>query len=169
MALMTLAEAKAHLNITGTAHDAELPVFMEAATAPIEQHVGPVVVRTVTTTGQHGTTILEAPVASLTSVTNGGVTVPATGYVLDADSGLIVGRLNGATITYTAGRSPVPEAIRLAALIVLARLWETQRGNAPSALPSSDAPDGGFSTGGLPLLPPLAVALLEPYRRGQRT
>lgn len=44
--LVTLAEAKAHLDKTSNADDAELIGFVEAATAVVEDYVGPMSVKT---------------------------------------------------------------------------------------------------------------------------
>lgn len=50
MALLTLAEAKAQLNITTDTNDVELLAYIEALTAVIEGHVGPVEEQEVTET-----------------------------------------------------------------------------------------------------------------------
>ena len=44
-ALLSLADAKAHLNITTTTYDDELREYLEAATEIVESYVGPVVTR----------------------------------------------------------------------------------------------------------------------------
>lgn len=172
--VVSLAEVRAHLNITTKTNDSELIALVGAAVEVIGDYVGtPLVPTSVTETLPRGSTLIlgSSNVRSLTSVTQDGTAV--TAYTL-APGGLLT-TTNGyygyggtVTVTYVAGFARLPAAVRHAVLIVVGRLWETQRGNAPSALPSSDFADSGFSTGGLPLLPPLAVTLLQPYRRGVR-
>jgi len=173
----TLADLKAHLNVTSTSQDAELVRFLDAAVGTVENIVGPLASRSVTEIHERASDVIvlrQRPVQSVTSVApygwaGAGVPVVATTYRLDGPTGLLY--LQYATsapvqVTYVAGYATVPEAISTAVLVVAGRLYETQRGNAPSALPASDFDPNAFGTGGLPLLPPLAVTLLEPYRRG---
>src|SRR4051812_37451114 len=47
-ALLSLADAKAHLNITSTSSDDELREYLEATTEIVESYVGPVVQRSYT-------------------------------------------------------------------------------------------------------------------------
>jgi hypothetical protein len=168
MALPTLADLKAHVNVTTTTHDAELAAMLAAATNVVEAAVGPLVVRSVTetVTVRGGTAILSTPPATgVTSLTTGSGTTVDT-FTLNGRAGLLTGLpVSGSvTVTYTAGRDVIPDALSLAVLVVASRLWETQRGNAParSALPGAD--DAFTNPSGLPLLPPLAQALLDPYR-----
>ena len=140
MALLTLADAKAQLDIETSTHDTELQVYIDAMTAVIERHVGPVENRVVTeTVSGRGTTLclLQVPVVSLTSLTPivlGGLPLTTADVVVDNELG-VIRRVNGSvfyggpwTAVYTAGRGSVPPTIKLAALILLQHLWRTQYG-----------------------------------------
>lgn len=160
--LVTLAEAKEALNIRTTASDAELAAFIGAVTPIIEDHAGAVAVRQFTET-LVGPVLRHSPVLSVDSVTVNGSAF--TGYTTThLEAGLLYGAPAGATVTYTVGRNPVPEAIKRAALVVLRELWSTQRGAQP--LPATGEGEGGFTPRGSSDLPPLAQLLLKPYRRG---
>jgi hypothetical protein len=157
--LISLADAKQQLNITSTASDEELRVYLEAVTAIAERIRGEALIRRTFTDekylpdffrgyGQvdaaqpYGTTTVRSTVAlnhtpavSLTSVSrvNGSMTWDTTLLRLDPDG--IVDVLFGPalvghlTITYVAGYSIVPAEVGLATRIILQHLWETQRGS----------------------------------------
>lgn len=143
--LVTLPAAKSQLNIEAddTSDDLELQLYIDAVTAPIERELGTVVEqRTVVDTFNFakGTTsflLRSVPVASLASISavDGSTTWPvdASAMHVDSDTGLVT-VLSGAALTglvavsYTAGPAQVPANVRLAAMIVLQHLWETQRG-----------------------------------------
>lgn len=139
--LVTLAEAKAHLNITGVSDDEEIMGMVEAVTTPIERVAGSVLPASYTERHDGARPMIalsHRPVLSVTSVTlPGGTTVAPPGYELDADAAVLT-RMAGAyrweweagriTVSYTAGLAAVPAHVRLAALIVVQHLWETQRG-----------------------------------------
>ncbi|MFI6560394.1 phage head-tail connector protein [Streptomyces sp. NPDC050534] len=145
MALVTLAAAKAQLNIgpTETKDDVELQTYIDAATAVVEEQLGQVVEqRTVVDQldfAKATTSFLvnSVPVISLTSVTSlDGVTSWAAGMPtmhVDPSTGLVT-VLSGPSITgtvlvsYEAGMAAVPANYRLAGLIIIQHLWETQRG-----------------------------------------
>ncbi|MET7779568.1 head-tail connector protein [Streptomyces mirabilis] len=140
MALLTLADAKAQLDIETSTHDTELQVYIDAMTAVIERHVGPVENRSVTeTVSGRGTTLalMQVPVVSLTSLTPvvlGGLALASGDVVLDNELG-IIRRVDGSvfyggpwTAVYTAGRGTVTPTINLAARILLQHLWRTQYG-----------------------------------------
>ena len=178
--LPLLDELKTHVNITSDTHDDELQDLLDAAVGVVEGYVGPLDSRTVVETHRTLNTasplvLRQAPAIDVTSVTAGDGTLYAlTDYDLDTEAGLLhlayegsYGRWYGqATVTYSAGRTDLPAAIRTAILIVASRLWETQRGNAPSALPISDNEGFNADPAGLPLLPPRARELLRPYLLG---
>ncbi|MBB2909321.1 putative phiE125 gp8 family phage protein [Streptosporangium becharense] len=151
--LVTLAEAKAHLNIppSRTADDEEIARFIGALTDPIERHTGIVLPVTVTDRcwgGRRSLLLSRRPVQSITSVTlPGGGTVPGSGYELDGDAGVLHRMAGGytyrwergrITIVYTAGLAAVPAHVRQAALIILGHLWETQRGTMGTARATGD-------------------------------
>lgn len=182
MALVTLTDVKPHLNITAsrTVNDAELQGFIDAATAVIEEYVGPVLPRTVTQlVSPSGTTILAGPVLSVTSVTDA-YGLPTTTYVLDSAAGVLTGTTptfyptgtlqapSLAAITYTAGLASVPPTVRLATCFVVADLWNSsQRGSVPAPANGGDS-NFGYLPRASDDLPPRARMLLAPYRRAPR-
>jgi hypothetical protein len=179
VALLTLAEAKAQLNITTSTHDVELQAYIDSTTAVIEQYVGPVENRAVTevhdvSPRRVATLVLrQAPAVSLTSVVavlTGGTSYAvadldldgATGVVRRKDGGWLAGPLR---ITYTAGRGSVPATINLAARILIQHLWRTQQGPGRPGLGGGDdyavtEPVAGYGYA----IPNRALELLEAYR-----
>lgn len=127
VALATLSEVKAHLNIPDatTTHDTELRTAILTASDIVEGIVGAVATRTVVEThsshGRAGLVLRQTPAASITSVTEDGVAVAAAGYQL-SDSGVLyrvsgygdtawsAGREN-IVVTYVAGRDGTPPAV----------------------------------------------------------
>ena len=132
-ALVSLSDAKRHLNITGGANDAELQEFVDAAEeivrAEARQFASATHVETLWVTG--GYVILSnTPVTAVASVVSAGETISGATFTA---SGLLSG-LRGwreVTVTYTAGRDVPTARAYVAALMVTQRLWETQRGSAP--------------------------------------
>lgn len=187
MAIVTLADAKTHLNITSTTNDDELTRFIAAAQSVVENEIGSVDPVQYTEVHNGGSPVIvtyHAPVISVDSLSEyAGNTVYALtnqpvgfstspwGYTLDDPlSGRItrrgagsypmpfLGGENAVTITYTAGRTTVPASVQLATLIIIAQLWQTQRGTA--SLPTL----GGGDMSGTPvstLIPAMAAELLE--------
>lgn len=139
--IVSLEDAKTHLNITSTTSDEELRSMIESVTAVVEQYVGAVVRRTeveVFDGGRAQLTLSHIPVISVTSVVDTGATVSASSYTFNATSGVLtqiagpsllpflVG-VQSVTVTYVAGRTTVPANIRMAALLILQHMWESQR------------------------------------------
>jgi len=139
---VSLTDVKAHLNITNSEYDQELIAFMDAATAAIEQRVGPMTRRTVTEThngGVSGILLRQPPALEVTSATENGATVASTGYSLSTGGGVVT-RVNGfsrstwtdgfnnVTVVYVAGRTWIPADLRQAVLELTRHLWDTQRG-----------------------------------------
>lgn len=165
---VSMADVRSHLNIKTKVSDVELLTALIAAVEVVAFHVGaPLVPQTRTETHRRtGTVILGSSyVRSLTSVMQDGLAVSGFTLVPGGMLTVPVGSGGSLTVTYVAGFDRLPMAVRLATLIVVGRLWETQRGNGPSALPE-DLNEPFTAPGGLPLLPPRAQTLLEPYRRG---
>lgn len=168
-ALLSLADAKAHLKITTTNSDDELREFLEAATEVIEQKIGPVVRRTETAQVCGGywsiylpkTQVLE--VTAITLVSDGSSPVTLADLNINGHYGQLsmktgaafpVGLLN---VTYTVGRTYVKPSWTLAAKLIVEHLWETKLGN----LPSIQGDDRGYVvTGSGYLVPYRALALL---------
>ncbi|MYS47537.1 hypothetical protein GTY23_41485 [Streptomyces sp. SID5998] len=138
--VLSLADAKQHINLTGsTGEDAELRFWNNATTRAIEYFAGPVAMRTVTE--KHsiklaGTVALrQVPALELTSVTavlDGGTSYDvatldldgSTGIVQRRDGGLLYGPLR---VVYRAGRPVITDNLLGAARVILQHLWRTQR------------------------------------------
>lgn len=163
---VTLAELKAHLNITTTSDDAELELHRSASEEHVQGVIGPVLQREVveTSTTRYGATLLRvAPVVSVTSVEYASTAL--AGWSSSLSTGLITGLPTGdVTVTYTVGRTSCPDAVKLATLIIAGHLWETQRGaSSPSSALPADAFDQTTTLGLGFLVPNRAMELLTPY------
>lgn len=141
--IVSLAEAKEQVNIPAdvTTHDEELSGFVRATTAIVELHVGAIVRRSLTETfdgGREAITLTRAPVLTITSVTENGTAVSASGYSLSKPSG-VLRRISGSfpicwrqgigtvVVVYVPGRAVVEPNWTRGALIIIQHLWETQR------------------------------------------
>lgn len=177
--IMSLDAAKKHLNIplTSTVDDEELREFMEAATYAIERHRNEVIpVTTLADSDAVGSLALldYHPVVRLISIASLTTVLDPLNWHVDRESGVLT-KLNGPdlrqdmVITYEAGYRAIPAHYVLAAKIVLAHLWQTQRlatlgptsgfgmRNQGSGQESILTPSGyGFA------LPPRAIELLGP-------
>ncbi|CAL9302775.1 hypothetical protein [Streptomyces sp. SudanB91_2054] len=174
-AILSLRDARKHLNRVSTTDDDELRFWNNATTRAVEYFVGPVAARSFTEEHQvrdartvvlHRTPVLA--VTAVTSLLTGGVAYAVnslhvdrdTGEVLRLDGGRLTGRLR---FTYRAGRTVIPENITAGARIILEHLWLTQRGSG-----------GGLAGGGQDVTEPIpglgyaipnrALQLLEPDR-----
>ncbi|MFI6249045.1 hypothetical protein [Streptomyces sp. NPDC051016] len=144
MAIVTLAAVKAQLNIddSDSTHDVELQLFADAVTIPIERELGRVVeVRTfsdeIRLTGGRTFQLSRTPVVSMTSLTSLDGTrtwdVSPSAIYVDKEAGRVT-LLTGPAVTgsalalYQAGEIETEANTRLAALITIQHLWETQRG-----------------------------------------
>lgn len=157
--LFTLAAAKDQLNITDTASDVELAGYVSGVTRVVERYVGAVVNRTVIERfdgGRCEVLLSNIPVASVTSVTDSGTTLDAGAYKVSTSG--VLSRVAGPSriaflpgvqsveVTYVAGKVADTASVatdladvRLAGLIILQHMWETQR---PAAAgPFSQAAD----------------------------
>jgi hypothetical protein len=149
---ITAAELKTHLNKTSTADDAELAGFVSAACQMIVDRIGQVspvdAQDIVDVCGLRRTIVLqERPATAVTSVMLAdGTAVPAAdlenhvaGWVFTPGAGLL--RHTGywprqqVTVTYTAGRDPLPGNIRLAALELAGHLWKQSQLNSGGRRP----------------------------------
>ncbi|MFE7232556.1 head-tail connector protein [Streptomyces sp. NPDC057596] len=178
MALLTLAEAKAQLDNETDTDDLELQVYIEALTAAIERHVGPVETREFAETieGRSSSLCLShIPAVALVSVVpavDPGDALDLSALVLDGATGIVRYRGNSFAgtlwrVTYTAGRGEVPPTINLAARILLQHLWRTQYG-ASRGLGSIGGGDDYSVTEPVPgwgyAIPNRVLQLLEPYK-----
>lgn len=147
--LVSLADFKLHLNITSTTNDEELRRMLLSASDLAERVTGRIFRLTAFTESHDGGTGVVAlrrlPVVSITSVTESGTAVAASGYTLDADSGLLFrgsstspwcwmdGQRNVA-VTYVAGEGDPPQTAYDLVLELGRHMWRTQRGGAASSL-----------------------------------
>lgn len=179
--LFSLVDAKEALNLTTSVHDEELRSYVESVTDAIEFLVGPVVRQSVVERHEGGSYLVlrASPVISVTSIA--GILTNSVSYLpsacdVDTQTG-IVQRVNGdwfvgpLRVTFVAGRTVVPAAIRDAARITLQHIWAVQRG--AGGLPSVVSPeDGALRQMGQPVIPGFAYSmpnralqLLAPYMR----
>lgn len=170
--MISLAQAKRHLNLTTAEHDEELRGHIEAVTAAIELYLHETVVRR-SVVEKHvlrrpGSALMleQHPVVSLTSVQSldGATTWDLASLDVDTDTGLlstITGRLSGTVVvTYVAGRSIIPANYSRAAELVVEEMFGPQRaaGAGPPGSPGGgderEPNDYGV------VIPPMAVELL---------
>ena len=145
--IISLADAKAHLNITSTRHDEELRAHIEAATDAIETYLGEVVVRRpvtewVTLRNENRIALSHWPVIAVTAATGSSGVLDVSGWTVE-DTGLVnlPTRMSGAlTVTYTAGRSIIPAGYIAAAKMVVECLYGPQRnpGAGPPGRPGGE-------------------------------
>lgn len=170
-ALLSLADAKAHLNITSTTHDDEIREYLEAATEIVESYIGPVVRRTHTARVcgyRYSIPLPHTQVLAVTGITivrDGTTPITLSDLAINTDAGVISYK-NGVSfpygemdITYTVGRTSVQANWTLAAKIIVKYAWESQLGNLPSI--QGDSPGYVVSGSGL-IAPPRAISLLAP-------
>lgn len=176
--LLTLADLKTHVNITSSVHDLELQAFADSVDALVESQIGVVINRSVSEvvdlTG-YAIEVHSVPIVSITSLVllaDGTSAYDVSQlYVRNAVAGLIKRKDGGCiatgsgspyTITYTAGRgASVPSTINLAARIIAAHLWETQRG--PASRPTLGGDELSTPAGLGFAVPNRAAELLRAY------
>lgn len=159
--IVSLADAKAVLNITGTSDDEELRRFLDRAHGLAERAAGVTLApRTRTEYHAGGRASLRLrwpPVRTVTTVTVAGTAWTAGAYQLlrDGDactlipaSGTFGGDDDQVTVEYAAGwTAPPPEATALVDAM-LAHLWATQRGSmggrSPLSEPTEAAPGAAW-------------------------
>ena len=174
-AIVSLVDAKQHMRVTSTGDDEQIRSMIESATQVVERIVGPCARRNLSVvlypSMGEWLTLPHDEVLGLVSATivRDGSVVPNL-YAMRADRGVLrtsdysVLPVEPWTLTYTVGRVVIPANIRLATLIIIKHLWDTQRGGSQSARPGADD-QGSSSTGAGYLIPYRALALLEPERR----
>jgi hypothetical protein len=169
--LISLADAKAHLNITTTTSDDELREYLEAATEIVESYVGPIVTRTHTARVDGYRSAIPLPhtqvtgVTAVTLVSDGSSPITLSDLAVDTDTGVISYKAGGTfpygqmDVTYTVGRSFVKANWTLAAKLVVQHHWRSQLGN----LPNIQGDDPGYEMTGAGLDVTYRVrALLQP-------
>lgn len=179
MAILSLADAKAQLDITTNTHDTELQAYVDAIDEVVEGIIGPVTVRAFTEQidGRGPTlSLLRAPAISLTSFTpvrTGGAALDVAQLHLNGALGE-VRRKDGACFTggpwdvvYQAGRPIVSPTINISGRILLQHWWRTQYGAARGNVGGTDdfdvnEPVVGFGYA----IPNRVLQLLEPLKTG---
>ena len=156
--IVSLAQAKTFMNMSSSANDEQLAQFITAASTMWNRKVGPVAGSPSFDEWYDGgnptITLRQTPVVTVTSVVEAWTTsfvrtltqqAPDSGsgsaydYSIDLTSGLLTRRAMGFAVSfagglknihvvYTAGYSTTPPDIQHAILLLVAHLWETQRG-----------------------------------------
>ena len=169
--LLSLADAKAHLNITTTTNDDEIREYLEAATEIVESYTGPIVRRSHTARVCGYKCEIPLPhtqvtaITSITDVRTGTTPIVLADLTINTDAGIISYKNGGyfpygdMDITYTVGRTVVKANWTLAAKIIVKHNWDTQLGNLPSI--QGDSPGYVVSGAGY-LVPFRAISLLQP-------
>jgi hypothetical protein len=151
MSVLTLAQAKTHLNITVATYDTELQSFIDAAEAEVADRCGPLEATAVTQRieGGVGTLVLrKSPAISLTSVTPYQASaLTLTDLYLDTAAGLVTYNSGASfaasfyTVVYSAGRATCPPDLLLAVKELTREGWEaSQRGPARRTGPTPPEP-----------------------------
>ena len=180
--VLSLADAKAALNQPAgvTTYDAKIMQYVRAMTGFIEKYCGVVNVRTFTERVYVGgmsivlnkTPVLEAPlqvnqIISITPVLTYGLTYNVTQLTVDYRNG-IVRHTAGLPfiygpydVSYSAGRTIVPDAILLGSEAILKHQWQQERGGSGQV--------GSFGTDDVTVMwgfavPNRALEILEPER-----
>ncbi len=166
VAIISLAEAKEHLNMDGSDEDAELRVFIGAASRVVERHLRQVVARRTVVEdvelSRSGVAVLQtAPIISVTSVTSLDGVTAYTASAFDATNGILsVPAVGAVRVTVVAGQAQVPDDTIMATRIICAHLWSTQRVTPAGAPGFGGADMGSAPTGRGYLVPNQAAQLL---------
>lgn len=140
MSVLSLTDAKSHLNISGVTHDDELEAMIDAAEAAIALRVGPLEGVSVTERvagGSRALVVNRLPVVTLSSVTPVGgsaldtddLTLSPAGVVTYAASDTCFGE-RSYDVVYVAGRATCPADLMMAVKELVRHMWDTQRGGA---------------------------------------
>jgi hypothetical protein len=170
LALCSLAVAKRHINIDSdeVVDDEELRVHIEAATGAVERHRGEVVARRTFTVEATGGQLLSLrPVISVTSATpvdgGGAIDVSGADWLPDPATGLVTipDGTARSTVLVVAGYRVVPDEFILAAEIIAAHLWETQRARAVGSITGLPGEEAVLTPSGMGFaIPSRAITLL---------
>ncbi len=176
MALLTLSDAKAYLNIPAatTTDDTELSRFLavveDAATAYFGAPVSTGSLVTESYNGGWTTLVLrQVPVLTVSTITVSGTAMATTSIAIDTSAG-VVHSLAGpqgsdpvdTTVVYQTGYASVPDDIVQGALEFLRHLWTTQRGTMSGRNPFGD--DGYAQAAPSWSLPRKVTELWAPHR-----
>ncbi|GGO86625.1 hypothetical protein GCM10011584_09390 [Nocardioides phosphati] len=166
--VLSLSDAKLHLNISVDTWNAEIEAFIAAAEAALEERVGPLQPRSRTDRVRGGGPALAlyaSPAISLTSVTEvGGVALTVADLSLHTSAG-VVRFVHGGTFTgreydvaYTAGRGTCPDDLMLAVKELVRHLWQSsQRGNGQRGGSAEVVPGAAY------MFPNRVLELISPH------
>lgn len=141
---VTVAEAKAWLEIVGDASDDNIAITIGAATAVLEHLGQPVLPKTRTATFNGGRSItLPSRVNAVTQVVENGVTLSPSEYVCNLSAGILKRGSTAAvapfapgfqnvTVTYTVGSVVVEPNVQAALQELVRYLWRQVHGNPQS-------------------------------------
>lgn len=169
MSVLSLADAKRHLNIDVDTYDTELQATIDSAEQIIADRCGPLAPTAVTDrvsiSGGYSFTLRTTPVISLTTATSVfGTSTADASQLFVSPSGVVTWR-DGISrfywgeydVVYQAGRATVPPALLFAVKEMVRHLWTTQQGGGsrPGTAPQAATP--GF------LIPNMVREAMEPY------
>lgn len=161
-------ELREHLNLDASepGDNDELWSMLLAATGLVESFVGAMVSRTVTDTVRSSSLPLllpQSPVMAVESVArlaaSDGPSLAGAGTVYPSGYNDITPRYQ---VTYTIGRDPIPEDLKLATLIVARQLYDTQRSGAAVAFTNMVGQETQIPMGFA--VPRRAAELMAPHR-----
>jgi hypothetical protein len=179
--LLSLADAKGHLNITSTTNDEEILTFLDVVTVIVENRCGAMLPKTYVERYDGGQRLMlrHGPPVSVTAIepwygAGYGETVAPSAIVLDPVTWSIE-RIDGLDfclgpykVTYKAGRTVIPPNVLHGGRELLSHLWTTQRG--PSTVgvqPAGLSEDELFAVAGRAYSVPRAVLeMLAPHDIG---
>lgn len=142
-AIVSLADAQAFLGAPRDSDAAQVQVWLDVASQAVELASRRTWRRqTVTESydgGKPSLNLRKTPVASITSVTESGSAVSASGYVLDVNAGILhrgttsglsswLPGVQNVTVTYVAGMTDIHPVVRAATLQLLRILWSDRNG-----------------------------------------
>lgn len=140
--------------------DAQIPVYIAAASQIVENEAGPFDLRTVAHIADGGASIaLPSRVTMVESVHVVGGVEPLTGWVADLAAGVVYGPFprgrRNIQVKFTTGFAVAPEAAQLAATMVAADMWAIASQRAPGL---DDQVDPAYLT------PKVVRNLLAPFK-----
>ncbi len=176
--LISLNDLREALNLaaTNTTHDAELRLYLAAATEVIETIDKPYLAQTRTHTFDGGRNVLilpETPITSVTSVTHSPgdgttQTLDSDTYRVDEYAGVVYSHLSrfpwgqrNITVTYTVGASAIPPNVTLAAR-ELCRHWWQRSQQSPRPAFGGATGDGDTVYVANYAVPNFVIGLLQP-------
>jgi hypothetical protein len=171
-AYLTLDEAKAWLNITGSVADADVTIAIAEASGLVARHLGfdPARDTRTETLYGNGTKYLcprHTPITAVTSAAIAGipVTMAFDPEMVWRTDGLAIPHGEGVDLTYTAGLVVLPDDLVLATKITMQAVFTAPALNPNMTSENSPAFSGGQRPGGAGALPDAARSILQIPRR----